>query len=94
MWKIIINSAIAVGSQIALPFAINMATAERGYRAVGGEYIFVVIGVFATVLAISSIIGYYNKRLSSEKDRKLKLSQRLWDFKKEMLQDNGRKRNI
>ena len=58
---------ISALSQLALPFAVSSAYAERGYFAIGGEYGLIVLSLICMFTSINSITQAYEKALQRAK---------------------------
>ena|GEM_PF-3277445 len=53
-WRHIIAAAIFLLSVAATPFMMELAYLERGYRAYGGEFMFIPLGIAIAVMVLSS----------------------------------------
>lgn len=52
----------AAAMQILLPFAVSAAYIERGYFAIGGEWIILLLAILFTYFGISELITGSNER--------------------------------
>lgn len=59
---------IGILSQLGLPFAVLAAYSERGYFAIGGEWILLILSVFAVIFGIDYLTrGYEEERFEQSK---------------------------
>lgn len=68
----IIEVLIAIATIILMPKVIALGTAERGFKAVGGEYLFPVFSLLAIMILENRIVELRNKVIRMAKKRQSK----------------------